>query len=198
MKKFKPLKTIAVILLVSVMSSYGCILNPDPGLEDKPDLEIPWPELTTPDDVVETIRLVYKHFNTAGSDELMAHYAAILYDDPNQVHDYVWNMQTDDVAQYGDVMLRDDDILGTRYIIEHSSALDLDIAAGSWIAAEDVCAECLQTTRTYTIDTTLDHLGEVKTFVGLDMSINLVIGPNEQVPGTWVIYVASDLPGGTS
>jgi hypothetical protein len=194
MKKLKPLKTIAVILLVSVMSSYGCILNPDPGVEDRPVVPIEWPPLTAREDVVETIRLVYKHFNQAGSTELMEHYASILYDDPNQTFDYVWNMQPEDVAQYGGVMLREEDIAGTRYIIEQSSALDLDISPGSWVKAVDVCAECWQTTRTYYISTTLDHRGEVLDLSGEAMRINLVIGPNEQLPGTWVIYIASDLP----
>ncbi|MBU8922360.1 MAG: hypothetical protein KOO63_11140 [Bacteroidales bacterium] len=195
MKKVKPLKTIAAILLVSVIATYGCILNPDTGDEGRDPVVIDWPDLSTPDDVVETIRLVYKHFNTAPTDELMTYYADILYDDPGQEHDYVWNMQPDDYTKYGELMLREEDIAGTEYIIRQSSALYLFISAGTWDPAPDVCAECLQTTRTYTITTTLDHNGEIETLSGLSMNINLVIGPNEQKPGTWVIYVASDLPG---
>ncbi|MCK4537475.1 MAG: hypothetical protein KAV42_01630 [Candidatus Krumholzibacteria bacterium] len=169
----------------------GCQDDPvkvvdDPGIE--------WPDLTAEEDVIETIRLVYQNFNKVGISELMEHYAAVLYDDPDQEHDYVWNMQTADVAQYGDVMLREDDISGTQYIIEQSSALYLDISSGTWTEATDVCDECRQTTRTYTITTTLDHKGEVLTLAGEEMRINLVIGPNEQAPSTWTIYIASDLP----
>ena len=193
MKKMNPLKTIAAILLVSVITSYGCILNPDTGDDDRDPIVIEWPDLTTPNDVVETIRLVYKHFNTASTDELMTHYSAILYDDPDQNHDYVWNMQTEDVAEYGDVLLREDDIKGTRYLIEQSSALQLTIEAGSWLGAPDVCEECLVTTRTYWISTTLDHKGEIMKLAGEEMRIQLIIGPNEEFPGTWTIYVASDL-----
>ncbi|MCK4537473.1 MAG: hypothetical protein KAV42_01620 [Candidatus Krumholzibacteria bacterium] len=194
MKKLNPLKTIAAILLVSVITSYGCILNPDSGKEEIEPVDIDWPDLTVPEHVVDTIRLVYEHFNQATENELMSHYGDILYDDPDQVFDYVWNMQPDDVALYGEVMLREEDIAGTWYLLDNSSALTLDISPGSWGPAEDVCAECLQTTRTYTITTQLDHGGEIMNLAGNDMRINLVIGPNEQVSGTWVIYIASDLP----
>ena len=183
---------IASLLVLVLVLGAGCQNDPVRG-EDDPSV-IEWPDLTAPEDVVETIRLVYQNFNDASSDELMSHYAAVLYDDPNQGHNYIWYMQPGDVTQYGEVMLRDEDIAGTRYVIEQSSALNLFISSGSWTTAPDVCAECQQTTRTYTITTTINLGGEVNNFAGEGMNIRLIVGPNEQIPGTWTIYSASDLP----
>ncbi|MBU8922362.1 MAG: hypothetical protein KOO63_11150 [Bacteroidales bacterium] len=184
---------------LSIICLLALTLAFTPGCQDDPvkgelDSGIEWPDLSAEEDVIETIRLVYQNFNKVPSDELMTRYAAVLYDDPNQEHDYVWNMKPGDVAQYGVLMFREEDIAGTEYIIRQSSALNLDISYASWEAAPDICDECLQTTRVYSISTTLDHRGEIWTLTGEEMGIQFVIGPNEQISGTWVIYIASELP----
>ncbi len=195
MTRTNPLKIIAAIALVSVLSSYGCILNPEKGEPDVPPVVIDWPELTDKEAVIETISLVYEHYRQ-GSDELIEHYTTVLYDDPSNDHDYVWNMQEGDIiAGHNPIMLRDEDIQGTRFILENASALTLDISAGAWDPIPDVCEECWETTRTYTISAKMFIGGEDMTFNGDNMRVNFVVGPNEQVPGTWTIYIASDLPG---
>jgi hypothetical protein len=183
---------IVCLLVLGLVFTAGCQSDPVKGEDDSSEIE--WPDLTAPEDVIETIRLVYQNFNDASSDELMEHYAAILYDDPEQDNDYIWYMQPGDVEEYGNVMLREEDIASTRYIIEQASALDLDISTGNWALFPDVCAECLETTRTYTICVTISRDGEVSTHAGEEMRIRFVIGPNAQASGTWTIYLAQDLP----
>ncbi len=179
-----------VIFTLSVFA--GCKTESPVRSEEDP---IEWPDLTEREHVIETILLVYEN-HERNTDDLMEHYEAVLYDDPSNDHDYVWNMQEGDIiAGHDPIMLRDEDIQGTRFILENASALMLSISAGAWDPIPDVCEECWETTRAYSISAKMFIGGEDMTFNGESMRIHFVVGPDEQVPGTWTIYIATDLPG---
>lgn len=195
MLKRKPLKIIAAALTVGVLASYGCILNPDSGGGGE-DVTIDWPDLTDREDIVETISLVYENYNRVGIDELMTHYSNTMYEDPSGQNSYIWNMQEGDIIQgHNPVMTRSEDLAGTRGILTNASNLNLEISSGTWSQNQDICEECWETTRLYTINATFPGEGEPITYNGVNMRVNFVVGPNTEDPGTWAIYIASDLPG---
>ena len=196
MNRRKPLTIIAGIMMIGVMASYGCILNPESDGGGGEQVDIDWPDLTEREDIIETIQLVYDNYNRVGIDELMTNYTNTMNVDPSGQNEYIWNMQEGDViGGHNPVMTRSEDIQGTRGILTNASNLNLDISPGSWSLNQDICDECYETTRNYTINATFPAEGEPITYNGIDMRVNFVVGPSTGSPGKWAIYIATDLPG---
>lgn len=193
MKRRLFLRTAGIFILISMLGAYGCILNPEEGGGGGGG-EIEWPDLTDKEDPITTIQLCYNNYQNASINELMDHYVNVLYDDPDDVNDYVWYMQPDDVAKYGEIMTLEQDINGTRFVLENANPLTLELSGVSWDPAPEVCDECYKTTKTYSITATFIIEGEPDPYQGMLMRVTFVVGPHHDDPGKWAIYLAQDLP----
>ena len=181
--------TIGLIVLLGIN---GCILDPKTDKDTPDPVKIQWPDLALKEDVITVIDLCYKHYQDASYDELENHYQGVLYLASGD--NYIWNNQVP-VGEPGPptTMTRDEDIVGTRFIWEESSGLILDMSttAASWEPVPEICEECWETTRSYSITTTIQS----KPYQGIEMRVKFIVRPNHDNPEKWAIYIAYDLPG---
>lgn len=195
MKYMKITRLIAFALIAIILGSYGCILDPKENPEPPPLPEIVWPDLTEKDDCIETILILYNNFNRLNIEqEVNNRYASMLYDDPAEENDYVWNMsQYDiDINHYPAILSRTEDIIGTMRLLENASSMDLKVPATTWLPAPAYCEECYSTTTTYEFTCEIMVNGEPKAFSGSQTEIIFVVGPHHDDPDKWAIYAASD------
>jgi len=190
-------RALAAVMVILMLGASGCILNPEEDNEPPEPVEINWPDLTEKEDCIETILLLYNYYNRLDnvSKAIEDHYVPLLYDDPNNIKDYVWYMSIVDVTQGDDpIMTRDRDIAGTEGLLKNASLLEFKLeGAPVWNTVTDVCDNCWTTTRQYSFTCKITVDGELKSFTSELANVEFVVGPHHNDPNKWAIYQASDL-----
>jgi len=189
--RLKTSVTVLVIFSISILA--GCILNPKEK-DDPPDNNNPWPSLTTPEGVVQTLERCYADRNAEKYREILLDpdYLFYLQDvDVPQGDEEFWNLEED----YESVRRMFLAAIGSP---EHQDPLldrlELTIAGGTWTDVDSIgdqpCADCQYTERIYDITAVI---GET-TYLGNDI-IALYVQPVED-KGTTVFKIrrAYDLP----
>jgi hypothetical protein len=190
-------RALAAAMVVLMLGASGCILNPEEDTKPPEPADIVWPDLTEKEHCIETILLLYDNHNRLGdvSKAISDHYELILYDDPANLKDYVWNMSIVDVTQGDDpIMTRASDIAGTEGLLKNASLLDFELlGAPVWTAVTDVCDNCWSTTRQYSFTCKITVDGELKSYTSELANVEFVVGPHHNDSNKWAIYQASDL-----
>ncbi|MBN2184473.1 MAG: hypothetical protein JW746_04010 [Candidatus Krumholzibacteriota bacterium] len=184
----------AAVFSAALFLINGCILNPETEKPPPPE-PIEWPDLTEKEDVIETITLCYENYNTATPSDLETHYREILYDEEG--HKYVFYLQEGDYGPAEEPLLTlEQDVAGSVNIWKYSSGLTLSLSYSQWeeYTGDEDCDNCWQTTRTYSIDTSIEYGGEVHDLSGTNMTVIFIIRPQHDDPSKWAIYIAYDLP----
>ena len=190
-------RALAAAMVILMLGASGCILNPEEDNEPPEPVNIDWPDLSEKEDCLETILLLYNYYNRLGdvSKAISDHYELILYDDPDDLKDYVWYMSIVDVTKGEDpIMTRAGDIAGTEGLLKNASLLDFKLeGAPTWIQIEDVCDNCWTTTRQYSFSCKITVEGELKSYISEPTNVEFIVGPHHNDPNKWAIYQASDL-----
>lgn len=159
------------VLAVLMVYSLGCIFNPKPDDNPDPPDPIDWPDLTDKEDVIDYMLLVYE-------EKAYRRYGDLLHES------YIWFMQDQDIAKYGETLGRQEDIRGTVGILKEATFLDLEIdppGPNSWTevteVGEEPCPGCWQTKRQYLIQAQFP--GSEKILTGNDY-VRFIVTPVEE------------------
>ncbi len=196
MKARKTIRTAAAIAaMATLLAVSGCILDPKEAVEDNPGPEVTWPDRTQRDDIIEVITKVYKYRNIEKYKE------ALLENDEESdmfPQGYIWRNQTTDIEDHGEIYNYDEDVSGTGGILEHHISGEFHLYStgteGEWRSyttfRNEPCDNCWETIRFYDFDFEFD---DGQHYMGND-KVQLIIGPDRDEPGKFVIYQATDLP----
>jgi len=197
MKERRIIRTAAALAaIVALLAVSGCILDPKEAVEDNPGPEVTWPDRTAKDDIIEVITKVYKYRNIEKYKELL-----LENDEESDVfpEGYIWRNQPTDYDDYGETYTYDQDVRGTGGILEHAISMDFALY---FIGTEDEwrrfpefrnepCNDCWETVNLfYNFDIEFD---DGQHYMG-DDKVQLIIGPDRDGSGKYVIYQATDLP----
>jgi hypothetical protein len=161
--------SIAIILALGLIYSFGCIFDPKPDEGPDPGPQIEWPDLTQKEDVVEYMLLTYKHRE-------YERYKDLLH------LEYVWFLQPRDAKEYNTTSLSySEDIDGTEKLFKKAVMLELEIDPGTWNeiqqVGEEPCPGCWETDRVYRIQAQLPNSDII--YMGND-HVKFIIVPVEE------------------
>lgn len=191
MMRVRPLPALLLAVVLAAAAA-GC--SEDDPVKAKDDETISWPDMTSRDDVIETILLCYENPRAA---ESMTRYEALLHSQ------YFFALDEQDVDP-GDppIMTRAEDIASTQYIFENNTILELFLVpeeGGLWMEhpeiAGEACPGCWAGERDYMIRFQYGDEDVIYLSSPGSASVFIVVAPDEGDPSKWVLRAMYDIYG---
>lgn len=185
-ERTRGLAPLLLLPLVAVLiAAPSCIFDPEKADEPTPGPVLEWPDRTSRDDCIETIRVAYQLKEMGTYDELLH-------------PDFIWDLQEADALKFGiEFWDKATELQLTERLFNGAITLELTIEKGEtqWTPISSVgdepCVDCYSTIKDYYISAKLDP--NEATLQG-DAKVQFIVAPDTDEEGKWQIKYMYDLP----
>jgi hypothetical protein len=171
--------------------SPSCIFDPKQEVDPPPVIEVTWPDMTSRDDVLETLVLTYEN---AKDPDAVPKYRALLHSQ------YFFGLAPQDVPVGGSpIISRSEDVTVTEKMFEFEKILELslDPMVATWYEYPElegeVCENCWATQPSYFIRAQFGDEDKVYISPPDNSEVSIIVAPDENDPTKWVLRAMYDL-----